>query len=124
MPKITNTSKQPKPEWLLGGNPKAIENQETRGQKELCNSSQLPKTDGFKDVKEICKKLGINVIGESKNDNLFYDVELPKGWKIIPTDHSMWSKLLDDKNKEIASIFYKAAFYDRRADIGFAKDVL
>lgn len=114
---IKNTSKNPNPEWLMGGNPKAIEAQEARGQKELCNSNQLPKTDGFKDIKDEYEKLGIKVLGESKGDEIWYDVILPKDWKIEPTEHTMWSKLLDNQNKEIGMIFYKAAFYDRSCHI-------
>jgi len=59
---------------------------------------------------------------------MFQYVELPAGWKKAPTDHSMWSKLLDDKGRERASIFYKATFYDRSAHLslttrfGFRRD--
>ena len=42
MSKITNTSKNHNPEWLLGGNPGAIENQEAKGQEELVNADVLP----------------------------------------------------------------------------------
>ena len=93
----------------------------TAGQKELCNSAQLPRTDGYKNVKEIYEKMGIKVIGESINDELFYDVELPECWKIQPTGHSMWSNLLDKNKKIIAHIFYKASFYDRGAFIDILK---
>ena len=115
--KITNTSKKPRPEWLMGGNPKGIEAQEAEGQRELCNSSQLPKTDGYKDVKLEYEKLGIKIIGETKDDDIWYDVILPEDWKIEPTNHKMWSKLLNNKRKEIGDIFYKAAFYDRSCHI-------
>lgn len=119
---IKNTSKSPNLEWLGGGNPHAIENQEAEGQKELCKSaSQLPRGKGFgrDDAKVDYENLGIKVLGISKGDEIWYDVILPEGWKIEPTDHSMWSKLLDNKGKERASIFYKAAFYDRDCFIHF-----
>ena len=113
---IENTTKNPRPEWLFGLNPQAIESQEAEGQKQLCNSSQLPHNANCeKDAKEIYLSLGIKVIGESKDDNLFYDVELPKGWKICPANHSMWSELQNEQGKTIGTIFYKAAFYDRCA---------
>lgn len=122
MKKILNTSKDEKrPEWTLGGNPSAIENQEAQGQKMLCESNQLPRTDGYKDIKEEYIKRGIKVIGPSKDDDLFYDVILPEGWKIEPTEHSMWSKLSNEKGEKVASIFYKASFYDRSAHIGFRR---
>lgn len=123
MGSIKNTSKDPNIEWLFGGNPYAIEAQESRGQKELCASNQLPKTDGYYDVKEEYEKIGIKVIKETESDNIWYDVILPVGWKIEPTDHSMWSKLLDDEGKTRASIFYKAAFYDRSCHIHLVKEV-
>ena len=54
-------------------------------------------------------------------DDLFVEVTLPAGWKKEATDHSMWSKLVDDKGRERASIFYKAAFYDRDAHINITQ---
>src|SRR5262249_62223077 len=50
-------------------------------------------------------------------DSLFVFVTLPNGWKKVPTDHSMWSNLVDDKGRKRAAIFYKAAFYDRDAHL-------
>jgi len=119
MKKVTNTPENPNFEWLCGGNPNAIEAQEKRGQDELAKSCQLPAkiNSGGSETKSEYEKLGIKVIGVSKGDNLFLDVELPEGWKVQPTTHSMWSNLLDDKGNEIASIFYKAAFYDMAAFI-------
>lgn len=117
---ITDTTKKPHYEWVGGGNPSAIENQEKQGQKELVESSQLPrKVNPYATgptAKEAYEKMGIKVLDESKDD-LFYNVVLPSGWSIQCGDHSMWSALLDDKGVERASIFYKAAFYDRKAFI-------
>jgi hypothetical protein len=50
-----------------------------------------------------------------KKDPIFCLAELPKGWKKRPTEHSMWSELVDENNVVKAEIFYKAAFYDRSA---------
>jgi len=50
-----------------------------------------------------------------RHDKVFQYATLPAGWRKQPTDHSMWSDLLDDKGRKRASIFYKAAFYDRSA---------
>lgn len=116
--KVTNTGKKPKLSWLFGGNPKAICEQESQGQKELVNSSQLPlDTRGL--GKEQYQKMGIKVIGVTKDDDIFYDVVMPKGWEVKETEHSMWTLLIDDKGNERAMIFYKAAFYDRSAHIDF-----
>ena len=61
--------------------------------------------------------MGIKIIEDK--DDLFMEVELPTGWSLKRTDHSMWSNLIDNKGRERASIFYKAAFYDRDAFINF-----
>lgn len=42
---------------------------------------------------------------------------MPDGWKKEPTDHDMWSRIVDEKGRERAMVFYKAAFYDQRADM-------
>ena len=110
---IKNTSKNPHHEWILGGNPSAIEAQESEGQRQLAASSQLP----IEGLAEIAAELNIQIVKPSTGDPLFTDVILPKGWKVQPTDHSMWSELLDETGATRAVVFYKAAFYDRRAFI-------
>ena len=120
---ITNTAKKPALGWLFGGNPGAIEAQEAQGQKELTESSKLPvKVNSPRGANAADKynEMGIKVIGQDDGDELFLNVVLPDGWKLKPTDQSMWSKLVDSKGQEVASIFYKAAFYDRDAFINFA----
>lgn len=123
MKQVTNTENKPRPEWLMGGNPQAIEAQEAQGQKELVESSQLPSKCNYPSIKiDIIKQyeaMGIKVIGQTKGDEMFLDVVLPAGWKKKGTGHSMWSELLDDKNRIRATIFYKAAFYDRDSFINF-----
>lgn len=119
---ITNTKNNPHPEWVLGGNPRAIELQEKVGQMELSKSQQLPRKSYDGEVIPIYEKLGIKIMESDKEkDPLFISVVLPKGWKIVPTEHSMYSNLIDSMNRKRASIFYKAAFYDRDASISFNK---
>lgn len=48
-------------------------------------------------------------------DELFVEAKFPPGWSKRPTDHSMWSDVIDDKGRVRGKVFYKAAFYDRRA---------
>lgn len=67
------------------------------------------------DAKAILEAAGVKFLGVVEGDCMFQYVELPQGWKRVATDHSMWSKLVDDKGRERASIFYKASFYDRSA---------
>lgn len=113
---ITDTTKNPHYDWVMGRNPRAIEEQEAEGQKELVSSSQLPRK-GL--TEEYIKKFGIELtqLGLPNNDPLFVTVILPQGWTIKATDHSMWSELLDETGTSKAEIFYKAAFYDRDAFI-------
>jgi len=120
MAKITNTKNEAaNPGWLLGGNPGAIEAQEARGQIELVNSTQLP-TD-CRD-RAVLEAAGV-IFGEvSPQDPLFVEATLPEGWKKRPTTHSMWSELVDAEGKVRANIFYKAAFYDRKAHMDAVTD--
>lgn len=99
----------------LGG----IEAQEKRGQEDLCNGTKarLP-IDGA--IAEQSKYEAMGIQFDKRSDDpseIFIGVTLPTGWQITPTEHSMWSNLTDDKSRERASIFYKAAFYDRSAHV-------
>lgn len=113
---IENTSKNRRPEWLFGADPESIERQEAQGQQQLTLSSQLPK-DGL--TPDGAARCNIQLVCPSKDDDLFMDVILPKGWALKPTDHSMWSDLVDEQGVKRAAVFYKAAFYDRKAFIRF-----
>lgn len=132
MKKVTQTQNNRQDHWLLGGNPRAIEAQEEAGQQELARASQLPaKINNPRaiDAKAAYERMGILVYPFSEkiarifkeqvkkidNDPIFVSVILPSGWKIEPTDHSMWSNLKDGGGRIRASVFYKAAFYDRDA---------
>lgn len=112
---------------LLGGDlenamvammPGGIEAQEALGQRVFVASETLPIKCNFCKRSEL-EEMGI-VFGEPVDD-LFVEVQLPEGWKKIPTGHSMWSELVDDKGRKRASIFYKAAFYDHDAFIGTSR---
>lgn len=106
---------------------KAIENQEKRGQQMVVEYRRLPKAtnycsgyhkhDDFEFTKAQYEKMGIKVIDEY--DDMFWNVQLPDGWKIEATSHPLWNDLIDDKGRKRASFFYKAAFYDRDAFINF-----
>lgn len=106
-------------EALTGGSTdSAIRNQKKRGQSMLVNSEVLPKKINS-GTREQFEQMGI-VFGEDADD-LFVYVTLPEGWKKQPTDHDMWSKLVDERGRERASIFYKAAFYDRGAHLNITR---
>lgn len=102
---------------------KAIENQERRGQQSVVKNQRLPKKlnshskDNIEHAKQQYEKMGIIIVDEY--DDLFWNVELPEGWEIKATDHTMWNNLFDNKGRKRANLFYKAAFYDRDAFINF-----
>lgn len=101
---------------LTASIPGGIEASEALGQQELVKSQQLPK-DCLLEHREQLEKLGF-VFGE-EIDDVFVAVKLPAGWTKKPTDHSMWSDLLDDQGRKRAGIFYKAAFYDRNGHMSW-----
>ena len=101
---------------MVEGSSNHITNMERRGQGEFVGSDTLPTSFGhLENGKEIMESWGITFLGVVDGDPIFQYVQLPEGWEKVPIDHDMWSKLVDDKGRERASIFYKAAFYDRRA---------
>lgn len=91
-----------------------IEAQEAQGQRQLVGSTQLP-VKGNHDPK--FAEMGIIFGASTPDDPLFCEATLPAGWSKRATDHSMWSEIVDEIGKVRASIFYKAAFYDRDAFI-------
>lgn len=103
---------------MISETPGGIEAQEARGQKDFVASETLPIKCSFC-TKDQLEEMGI-VFGDPVDD-LFVAVQLPEGWQKVPTDHSMWSELVDDKGRKRASIFYRAAFYDRSAFIGASR---
>lgn len=104
--------------WVMGGAPHKIEEQEAQGQQSFVNSETLPTYMGSSSeysTKAILEAAGFKFVCVVPDDDMFQVVEMPSGWQKKATDHSMWSNLVDDKGRVRASIFYKAAFYDRSA---------
>ena len=99
---------------LISSTPGGIERQEADGQCMMVASTMLPKEIGGATREQLTAigfKFGADV------DELFVTCELPPGWTKLATEHSMHSALLDEQGRKRAGIFYKAAFYDRRADM-------
>lgn len=90
-----------------------IRTQKARGQHSFVSSTTLP--TNIREGREVLEAAGVKFGEVVENDPLFQYVELPRGWKKVPIEHSMWSELVDDKGRKRASIFYKAAFYYRDA---------
>ena len=97
--------------FMVAATPGGIEAQEKVGQMALVNSTDMPKD--MRPNQEAFEKVGFTFGGDV--DELFVSATLPKGWKRAATNHSMHSDILDEQGRERVSIFYKAAFYDRRA---------
>lgn len=97
---------------LMGGSDDYIYGMEAAGQRQVVASDYLPTQGDWETV----EALGV-VRGEVKaGDEMFTHVRLPPGWTRAGTDHSMHSEVRDERGVKRISIFYKAAFYDRRAD--------
>lgn len=84
---------------------------EVKGQENLVNSTQLPIAGEW----QILESWGIKRTGSS--EGLFCDATLPLGWIKRATENTFWSELIDEKGRKRASIFYKAAYYDRDATV-------
>lgn len=95
----------------IDASPGGIMRSERAGQQELVASSDVPK-EMFPD-RAAFEKVGFK-FGEDVDD-IFISATLPPGWTRSATSHSMHSDVLDEKGRKRVSVFYKAAFYDRRA---------
>jgi len=101
---------------MFSNTPRLIERQEKRGQQDLVGSEALPiKMSGA--TRAHLEAFGFK-FGQDLDD-LFVQAQLPPGWKKQASDHSMWSYLIDNQGRTRASIFFKAAFYDRDAFMSF-----
>ena len=83
---------------------------ESAGQQQLVTSDVLPR-----DCRGEYADVGIAVVGPVATDDLFVEVRLPDGWSKQASDHSMWSYVIDQHGRKRVQVFYKAAFYDRKA---------
>lgn len=93
-----------------------IEAQEAQGQRELVASTVLPfPTWGHSDAD--FEALGFTFGDKVPGDDLFRQATLPEGWTRQSTDHAMHSDVLDERGIARVGVFYKAAFYGRRADM-------
>lgn len=100
---------------MMMGVSEAIEFQEAQGQRELLHSETLPTPK--QEDRVALEEFGV-VFGDLvEGDPLFTYCTIPAGWTKRPTDHSMWSDLVDEQGRVRARIGYKAAFYDRWSQI-------
>jgi hypothetical protein len=92
-----------------------IEAQEAQGQRELLASTTLPSDI---DDQNAFEALGFTFGPPVEGDPLFREATLPEGWKREGSEHAMWSYIVDARGIRRVNVFYKAAFYDRRAHMG------
>lgn len=96
-----------------GGISTYVEEMESAGQAQLVNSDVLP-VDVTPDDAAF-QALGFEFGPPLDSDPLFRQAVLPAGWTRRGSDHAMWSYIDDEQGRERVAVFYKAAFYDRRA---------
>lgn len=105
--------------FIAATTPGGIEAQEKAGQLEQAKRETLPLELGqrrrmtIEEARKPWESLGFAFGGPV--DGIFAEAKFPEGWKKQPTDHAMWSDIVDGQGRVRGNIFYKAAFYDRRA---------
>lgn len=109
--------------FIAASTPGGIEAQEKRGQIEQSFAETLPIAGtSSEEQRKNFEALGfVFALDRTAAQNqgrgkLFVDCKFPKGWRKKPTDHSMYSDIVDEQGRKRGVIFYKAAFYDKRAD--------
>ena len=88
-----------------------IEASESAGQKTMIAATQIPKDGDW----DLLKSWGVVILGDA--DELFYNAQLPEGWALRSTEHDLHTDLIDRFGRKRAGLFYKAAHYDRRAEV-------
>lgn len=91
-----------------------VEEMEVAGQDQLVNSVLVPVKVNFgtdEDLEALGFKLGKPLI----DDPIFRPATFPTGWTRRPGETVYWSEILDAEGNVRIKVFYKAAFYDRRA---------
>lgn len=101
----------------VASTPGGIERQEKAGQGQLVSSTNMPIK--LSPSHEAFEMVGFT-FGEPLDD-LFMKATLPTGWSRETSDHAMWSYILDERGRKRVEVFYKAAFYDRRAEARLVK---
>lgn len=116
---IEDTTKRDPLLHLLGAEAEGpsgyIENMEADGGRQLAASDLLP-TDLSPADETAWTALGFTLGAPVEGDPLFRHATLPEGWTRRSHQDPRGSDILDARGIPRVSIFYKAAFYDRRAN--------
>jgi hypothetical protein len=97
-----------------GGQDRYVPEMEAAGQAQLARSSQLPKQAPWPQLEALGFVRGADVQG-APEDELFVEATLPPGWRMQPCGDPRESMVVDERGVARVGIFFKAAFYDRRA---------
>ncbi|MCC5574552.1 hypothetical protein IMZ11_02715 [Microtetraspora sp. AC03309] len=96
--------------------PGAIEEQEAEGAAAMQQGTcEVIPAKGASDAD--LTALGFVLGPIDQRDPLFREARLPAGWKRAATGHSMHTDIVDELGRKRIGIFYKAAWYDRSADL-------
>lgn len=96
--------------------PGAIEAQEAEGAAAMqAGDCEVIPAKGYAD--DELTALGFVLGPIDPKDPLFRQATLPPGWKRIGTGHSMHTSIVDKLGRKRAAIFFKNAYYDRRAGL-------
>jgi len=98
---------------LSGANSsEAVEQAERDGQALEVSKQRLPWDNKHREAYE---SLGFT-FGD-KIDDLWQSVTFPPGWSKRPTDHALYTDIVDEQGNRRGSYFYKAVFYDQSASM-------
>jgi hypothetical protein len=92
--------------------------QEAAGQQDMTMGGYLPKLNEHHQPIDRAAWEALGFVFGKDMDDLFVNVDFPVGWSFVPRpDHHLWSEIKDADGRIRARVFYKAAFYDRRAHV-------
>lgn len=124
---VKNTSKVDPSLMLLNamttGTTASVKEQEKEGQHSLLQSTLLPVSIRPSSEEALFLQLGFEFGKVYEAEPLFREAKLPPGWSKEGTSHSMHTDLVDEKGFIRGDIFYKAAFYDRKANMGLFRRI-
>lgn len=103
-------------EAMSDGPSRYITNMEARGQRQFVASTMLP-SEVLHGTEDDLTSIGVKLGPVDESDPMFREATLPDGWVKEASDHDMWSYVKDEHGRTRLRIFYKAAFYDRRAHV-------
>lgn len=112
-----NTTADSPLERLMSSLPNGIEAQEAQGGREMANATTLPAE--MRPGRAEFEALGFTFGEPVKGDDLFVHATLPEGWE-RQAHSALWTHIMDERGIRRVVMFYKAAFYDRRASMGLA----